>query len=106
MMPPLNFPDLLAAIANAPITELPHLLGQLREAEACAIRRLYAPAPAATIQSERLLDVAETARRLNVSEDYLYRNWKKLPFSRKLDFGLRFSESGLNAYIRTARNNT
>lgn len=106
MMPPLNFPDLLAAITNAPVAELPHLLGQLREAEACALRRLYvAPAPA-TAQSERLLDVEETARRLNVSEDYLYRNWKKLPFSRKLDFGLRFSESGLNAYIRTARNNT
>jgi hypothetical protein len=95
--------DLLATISNAPVAELPHLLGQLREAEVSAMRRLYTPSTPAAPQSERLLDVAETAQRLNVSEDYLYRNWKKLPFARKLEFGLRFSESGLNAYIRNGQ---
>ena len=54
-------------------------------------------------QPERLLDVEEAARRLNCSTDYIYRHWKKLPFARKEDYGLRFSESGLNAYIRKIR---
>jgi len=66
--------------------------------------RLYAAPPvSAGSLPEHLLDVEQAAQRLNVREDYLYRNWKKLPFARKFDFGLRFSESGLNGYIRDGK---
>jgi predicted DNA-binding transcriptional regulator AlpA len=89
------------AIAQAPPEDLPRLLGELRELEAEAVQRLYREMqPVPESNSERLLDVTEAALRLNVSEDYLYHHWKDLPFARKLPFGLRFSESGLNAYIR------
>lgn len=49
---------------------------------------------------ERLLDVEEAAKRLEVSKDYLYRHWKKLPFARKYDWGLRFRARGVDEYIR------
>jgi hypothetical protein len=93
--------DLLTAAREMPRDELPELLGQLRVIEATAMARL---APASTRcapeSADRLLDVEEAAGRLNVSQDFLYRNWKRLPFARKYPFGLRFSESGVNSYIR------
>lgn len=92
--------DLLATIKAAPLQELPRLLGQLREAEAAAMARLCSVAQPANREPEQLLDVEEAAKRLNTSTDYLYRHWKKLPFARKEAWGLRFSASGLNAYIR------
>jgi len=45
---------------------------------------------------DRLLDAKEAAKLLSVSEDWLYRNAKKLPFSRKLGPKmLRFSQAGI-----------
>jgi len=45
---------------------------------------------------DRLLEPAEAAKLLSVSEEYLYRNRKKLPFARKLGPRLlRFSHQGL-----------
>jgi predicted DNA-binding transcriptional regulator AlpA len=93
---------ILSAVAPAPLPELPRILGQLREAEATALARLCTTV-AAPASSEQLLDVEEAAKRLNISTDYLYRHWRQLPFARKLPFGLRFSESGLNAYIRNSQ---
>jgi hypothetical protein len=101
---PTVWPDLkhlAAALAQMPTSELPWALGQLRELEATAMARLCSGAQAAVREPEQLLDVEEAAKRLNTSTDYLYRHWKKLPFACKLPFGLRFSESGLNAYIRS-----
>lgn len=96
--------ELLAVVNTMPIADLPRLLGRLREAEAVAMARLYAAVPTSNqSQSEQLLDVGDAARRLNCSPDFLYRHWKQLPFARKYDFGLRFSESGLNAYIRSGQ---
>lgn len=96
------FTELLEAIATAPREDLPALLGQLREAEAFGQLRLQAtPQTSPAANPERLLDITEAARRLNVSEDYLYRHWKRLPFARKCDWGLRFSESAIDDYIRS-----
>ena len=52
------------------------------------------------MQKDELLTVEEAAERLKVSEDWLYRHAKKLPFSiwitrRKL----RFSSNGIDHYI-------
>ena len=82
--------------------EVPTMLGQLREVEARLLQRLHTAPVSAPSQSEQLLDVAEAAARLKVGEDWLYRHWKQLPFARKCDFGLRFSEAELNAYIRNS----
>lgn len=49
---------------------------------------------------DRLVEVDEAARILNVSEDWLYHNWKKLPFARKLGHKLlKFSVGGMNRWI-------
>ena len=97
----LDLQRVLTAVARIPIENLPRLLGQLREAEASAMARLYATpiSKSAMPEPERLLDVTEAAKRLNVSEDYLYRNWKKLPFAHKYDWGLRFSARRIDDYI-------
>ena len=53
---------------------------------------------------DRLLDAAETSRLLSVSEDWLYRNAKKLPFTRKLGPKmLRFSSQGIQKYLTTRK---
>ena len=45
---------------------------------------------------DRLLDAGEAAMVLSVSEDWLYRNARKLPFTRKLGPKmLRFSQRGI-----------
>jgi hypothetical protein len=96
--------QLLAAVRDVALDELPHLLGQLREIEATALARLYT-SPASGLPStkqEELLNITEAAKRLNVSEDYLYRNWKKLPFARKYGWGLRFNALGINHYIQSS----
>lgn len=54
--------------------------------------------------NERLLSIKEAAEVLNVSADWLYRNAKKLPFTRKLGPKmLRFSNQGLQKYIASMR---
>jgi excisionase family DNA binding protein len=50
---------------------------------------------------ERLLTPAQAAERLGVTRRWLYRNAKRLPFTRKLTpRTLRFHEAGLEKYIR------
>ena len=49
---------------------------------------------------DRLLDAQETARILSVSVEWLYRNSKRLPFTRKLGHKmLRFSSVGIQKYL-------
>lgn len=98
---PIDLRQALAGIGAAKLEDLPRLLGQLRELEAAALARLYAkPATSQTTpEQEQLIDVDEAAKRLNVSTDYLYRNWKNLPFAHKYDWGLRFSSRGIGDYI-------
>jgi predicted DNA-binding transcriptional regulator AlpA len=98
----MDLEELANALAAMPASELPRVLGQLRELEATAMARLYSSPRASEMirQPEQLLDIAEAAKRLNVSEDYLYRHWKNLPFAHKYDWGLRFSARGIDEYIQ------
>jgi hypothetical protein len=49
---------------------------------------------------DRLLDVAEAAKILCTSPDYLYRHWEKYPFAEKLSpKQLRFSYVGIMKYL-------
>ena len=51
-------------------------------------------------EKDRLLDVEEAAELLSVSPEWLYRNSKKLPFTRKLGHKLlRFSSQGIQKYL-------
>jgi len=53
---------------------------------------------------DHLLDAEEAARLLCVSEDWLYRRSKKLPFTRKLGPKmLRFSAIGIQKYLATRK---
>ncbi len=49
---------------------------------------------------DRLLTVEETARKLGMSEDWCYRQAKRLPFAVRIGRQLRFSERGIERYIR------
>ena len=49
---------------------------------------------------DRLLNVQEAAEKLSLSEDYLYRHSDKLPFTVRIGGQLRFSEAGIERYIR------
>ena len=53
---------------------------------------------------DRLLDATEAAKLLSVSEDWLYRAAKKLPFTRKVGPKmLRFSAFGIQRYLSTKK---
>ena len=57
------------------------------------------------MEAERLLTVEEAATILHTSKDFLYRNWKRLSFARKLSRKqLRFSSTGIDEYIRQGDN--
>lgn len=53
---------------------------------------------------DRLLDAEQAAKMLSVSPDWLYRNAKRLPFTRKLGSKmLRFSSQGIQKYLATRK---
>jgi predicted DNA-binding transcriptional regulator AlpA len=55
-------------------------------------------------EDERLLNADEAAKILNLSTDWLYRNAKRLPFTRKLGPKmLRFSHQGIMKWLATRR---
>jgi hypothetical protein len=96
----MDLEQALAAAATIPLPELPSFLGHLREIEATALARLHAVQDSRpTAEPDQLLDVTEAAKRLSVSKDYLYRNWKKLPFAQKCDWGVRFRAGGIDQFI-------
>jgi excisionase family DNA binding protein len=91
----------LIAVRELPVDELPRLLGELEEIRCTAIARLSAPAPVPL--EDQLLDVEVAAQRLGVSKDYLYRHHAELPFTRRMGKALRFSISGMEKWLRTAK---
>jgi hypothetical protein len=79
-----------------PAADLPGLIGELAEVNAVALARLAAPPAAA---HDELLDVTETARRLGVSEDYVYRHHRRFSFTRRQGKKLLFSSLGLDRHM-------
>jgi hypothetical protein len=53
-----------------------------------------------TPREDRILDVPEVARRMNVSQDYVYRHAAEWPFTVRRGRKLGFSEVGLIDYIQ------
>ena len=96
--------ELEAALSLANIldpAELPALIGALAEIAATAQVRLMAPAVEA--RPDESLSVAETAKRMGVSESYLYHHHKKFKFARREGGRLLFSSAGLDSYLRRTR---
>jgi predicted DNA-binding transcriptional regulator AlpA len=79
------------------------LVDQIRAVVREEIRAANANGAAAK-GGERLLDPKEAADMLSVSEDWLYHNAKKLPFTRKLGPRLlRFSYQGIVKWMESKR---
>jgi excisionase family DNA binding protein len=83
-----------------PADELPRLAAELEEIRVTILARLTSPAVQAPNEN---LEVPEAAHRLGVSPDYLYRNSKKFPFTRRIGRKLLFSSAGLDSYLKRAR---
>src|SRR5215469_16372932 len=82
------------------IGDIPAALAQLAALQSALIARLLATKSAATAP-EALLTVEEAARKLSVTEDWLYRRGKNLGLAVTLGAGtLRFSALAIDAYIR------
>jgi predicted DNA-binding transcriptional regulator AlpA len=72
-------------------------VGQLRE----LIRAEMEAARSTQAETDRLLDVKEAAEMISMSEDWLYRNAKGLPFTRKVGRKmLRFSQQGIAKWLK------
>ncbi len=50
-------------------------------------------------KGDHLVDRKEAAKLLDVSEPWLYANWKRLPYARKVGNALKFSYAGIQKYI-------
>jgi predicted DNA-binding transcriptional regulator AlpA len=74
--------------------------GQLEE----LLTKVIQGAKTAQQDAERWLDAKEAAEMLSMSEDWLYRHHKKLPFAHKLGPKvLRFSYHGLIKWMATRK---
>jgi hypothetical protein len=91
--------DLAKTVREVPPEELPSLIGELEAAKAAAWARLTRPAPAQP-EHDEVLNVGEAARRLGVSEDYLYGHHKSYNFTRRQGRKLLFSALGIDRHIR------
>lgn len=91
--------DILKAALELPAEYLPDLIGRLEVAKATAWARLISPGPSSQVHDE-LLGVPEAARRLGVSEDYLYSHHQEYAFTRRQGRKLLFSALGIDCFIR------
>ena len=93
--------EALEAVARtAPIDGLPDLIAQVEGLKARLYARLAAPSPTPAATKDRLLNVKEAAEKLGRSTDWLYRHGSELPFVVRDGRLLRFSEQGIEEYIR------
>ncbi len=87
-----------------PANELPQLIGELEAARAAAWARLTAPSvetpPDSPHHEPRNLDVAEAAKRLGMSRDWLYRHASELPFALRIGRRVVFDSLALERWNR------
>jgi len=96
--------ELRSLVEGTPAPELPQLIGDLEAARAAAWARLTAPAadkrPDVPGQEARNLDVAEAAKRLGISRDWLYRHASELPFALRIGRRVVFDSLALERWNR------
>ena len=94
-----------ALATHLPFDVVEALLGKNAVAQSVLMSRLLAlrasPGQAEhSTDGDRLLGVEEAARKLGKSKDYLYRHAADYPFTVRDGRSLRFSEQGIEKYIR------
>ncbi len=98
---PSTFEALDQEISAAPPERLAAIIVALSTRMAAASARLLAMpmvGPGRTTGPDENLDVAEAARRLGVSKDWLYRHAKGLPFTVRVGRRLVFSTRGMDRW--------
>jgi excisionase family DNA binding protein len=86
---------------EVPAHKIPPLMAQLAAFQgALAVRLLRSGVGPETADGDRLLTIDEASSKLQASKDWLYRHGKKLPFAVRVGRHLRFSERGIENYIR------
>jgi excisionase family DNA binding protein len=98
----LDFSALIAEpskIGAIPATQIPALLTQLSTLQTAMAARLI-PIGDTTSRNDDMLAVAEAAKRLGVSVDWLYRRTSRLPFVVRLGRQVRFSAQGIDRYLK------
>src|SRR5262245_57008721 len=97
---------LLANLDRLSTDAVPEAIGQLETAKARLWARLMVPAPTvpALDDPEATVDVHDAARLLAMSPGWLYRNARRLPFTRRVGTrALRFSVAGIRRYLASRR---
>ena len=90
-------------VSSVPLEAVPAMLGDLERLKATLWARLTMPGSNGQANSQtgdRLLDVEEAARKLSKTKDYLYRHADDYPFTVRDGRSLRFSEAGIEKFIR------
>ena len=90
-----------ARVATVPPGRIPALLSQLSALQgAMAARLISADRDEPVSCEDTLLTVDQAAVRLGVSTDWLFRRSRTLPFVVRLGRHLRFSNRGIDRYLR------
>ena len=94
-----------ALAMHLPVEVVEALLGKNAVAQSVLLSRLLALRASLSqmersADGDRLLDVNKAARKLGKSRDYLYRHSRDYPFTVRDGRSLRFSEQGIEKFIR------
>ena len=94
--------ELCGLVDTTPAPDLPGLIGDLEAAKAAAWARLTAarvdPRTEEPDPEARNLDVAEAAKRLGISQDWLYKHASRLPFAVRIGRRLVFDSVALERW--------
>jgi predicted DNA-binding transcriptional regulator AlpA len=93
----MSLPHLLSQVAELTPEELPAVLAAVA-ARMAAVQQ--EPRHEPTVDGDVNLPIAEAARRLSISRDWLYRHADKLPFTVRLGRRVTFSAAGLEEWRR------
>jgi predicted DNA-binding transcriptional regulator AlpA len=94
------------SIDQLPMQSIPSVLSILGAIETgLAARLLVLESSPREMDHDQLLSITVAAIRLGVSKDWLYRRAAKLPFTVRQGRLLRFSERGIEDYIRRLSRN-
>ena len=89
------------ALQSIPLTELPRLMGDLEYFRATAELRMKAAQPTTLqpVSEARYLTVAEVAERFKVTQKWLYRHKKQMPYSQPSRKVLLFPEAAVTKWF-------
>jgi hypothetical protein len=92
-----------AEVDAVPREALADVVTRAAAIQARAMARLASPATEIAMTEDKLLTLDEAAEALRKSPSWLYHHARKLPFTRRVGRGLRFSSRGLRRYLDSTR---